>query len=295
MISSYSIADFLNSADTELNFHINRLEEMPPLPTHIESPHKHLFYEVVLIKKGNTIQNIDYQVYKISSSAFFFVSQGQLHLWGKDDRETIEGYRLMFTEDFFLSNHIDKSFLFELMFLDNIYFNPCLSLSASAIQPIYTYFDLMFQEYTRSGANPKALQSLLFLALTEIQRVAVPSSTKVLHKEIMVYKSFLELLETHLTEQLPVSAYADRLCMTPKQLNKSVQIVVNQSVSDVIKHRLVLESKRLLAYSNLNINQTAYALGFADSAYFARFFRKETNISPTEFKTTMADMYRKTA
>ena len=91
MFNSYHIADFFNLADTKLNFHINKLEEMPPLPSKILSPHKHHFYEIFLIKEGVAIQNVDYQEYKINSATLFFISQGQLHLWDKTNREGIKG------------------------------------------------------------------------------------------------------------------------------------------------------------------------------------------------------------
>ncbi len=45
MFHAYEIADFFESSTAKQHFHINRLEEMPPLPPKIKSPHKHLFYE----------------------------------------------------------------------------------------------------------------------------------------------------------------------------------------------------------------------------------------------------------
>lgn len=267
---------------------------MPPLPDKILSPHKHHFYEIFLIKEGSAIHNVDYQEYDINCATLFFISQGQLHLWDKTKRENIKGYRLMFTEDFFLLNHIDKNFLFELVFLDNIYFYPCVSLSQNTTEPIYTYFDLLYNEYQRIDTNPQVIQSLLFLTLTEIQRVSTKQNPgKILSKQLSVYKQFLELLERHLAENLSPNDYADKLCLSPKQLNRIVQSVTNQSIGNVIKNRIILEAKRLLTCTDLNVNQISLKLNFEDSAYFARFFRKETKSSPTEFKAQMAEMYRK--
>ena len=294
MFYSYSIADFFELKHEHRHFHINRLEAMPILPSRIKSPHKHQFYEVLLIKEGNTIQNVDYQEFNIQSATLFFISQGQLHLWGKTDRSNIRGYRLMFTEDFFLLNHIDKNFLFELVFLDNIYFNPCISVSNEANSTIYKYFDLLFEEYERDDANSKVLQSLLFLTLTEVQRITThQKSNMVVSKEIGIYKKFLELLEDNFKKHLPIGDYAGKLCLSQKQFTRIIQGITHQSVSDVIKNRIILEAKRLLTCTDMNINQISYELGFEDSAYFARFFRRETQQSPTEFKNITVEMYRK--
>ena len=294
MFHTYSIADFFGLEDEKQHFHINRLEEMPVLPSKIKSPHKHLFYEILLLKEGKSIQNVDYQEFDIQSATLFFISQGQLHLWGKTDRTKIKGYRLMFTEDFFLLNHIDKNFLFELVFLDNVYFNPCISVPNERNLPIYSYFDLLFEEYQRQEPNAKVLQSLLFLALTEVQRIATAQNTnKIVNKEISIYKKFIELLEKNFKRHLSINDYAGQLSLSSKQFTRLIQNITNQNVSDVIKNRLVLEAKRLLTCTDLNINQISYELGFEDSAYFARFFRRETQQSPTEFKNLAAEIYRK--
>jgi AraC family transcriptional activator of pobA len=34
----------------------------------------------------------------------------------------------------------------------------------------------------------------------------------------------------------------------------------------------------------LTIKQIAHALGFEDAAYFSRYFRKQTGVTPTEFQ-----------
>jgi AraC family transcriptional activator of pobA len=48
--------------------------------------------------------------------------------------------------------------------------------------------------------------------------------------------------------------------------------------------RLILESKRLLAHSDLNISEIAYQLGFDDASYFARLFKQIVLTSPREFR-----------
>jgi AraC-like DNA-binding protein len=52
----------------------------------------------------------------------------------------------------------------------------------------------------------------------------------------------------------------------------------------VVRQRLTLEAKRLLAHSDLTAAQIAFGLGFEDPAYFARFFRREAGLPPTAFR-----------
>ena len=52
----------------------------------------------------------------------------------------------------------------------------------------------------------------------------------------------------------------------------------------LINARLMREAQRQLAYSELEIKQIAHDLGFADSSYFSRFFRKQAGMTPGEFR-----------
>ncbi|MBA4057099.1 MAG: AraC family transcriptional regulator, partial [Marivirga sp.] len=42
--------------------------------------------------------------------------------------------------------------------------------------------------------------------------------------------------------------------------------------------------RRLLLYSKLNNSEIAYKLGFEDTSYFSRIFKKKTHLSPTTFR-----------
>ncbi len=301
MFHSYRISDFLknsgvfnpNESASGTLFHINRLEEMPPLPEHIITPHKHHFYELFLVESGEAIQAVDYQEYKLQENTFFFISQGQLHFWAKTNRENIRGYRLMFTEDFFQMNQMNNQFLFELIHLDNIYQNPFIALSSEKNKLIYTYFDLLFQEYNRDNCYQKALQSLLFLLLAEIHRLYNSvSPTDTSKHQAVIFKQFILLLETHFSEKWSASDFAQALHISPRHLNRIVQNMTNQNLTHVIRNRIVLEAKRLLTFTDLTVNQISNNLSFEDSAYFARYFRKVMGLSPTDFKKNMSEKYR---
>jgi hypothetical protein len=72
------------------------------------------------------------------------------------------------------------------------------------------------------------------------------------------------------------------------------QSTISQNLSGVSpkQHLLDLkmtEAKRLLLYSGLNISEIAFQLGFEDSSYFARIFKKKAKLSPSLFR----EKYRK--
>lgn len=292
MFQTYKIFDFIPEKGMNILFHINRLEEMPPLPADIISPHKHLFYELFLVRTGKALHKVDYQEYALTDHTFFFISQGQLHFWNKTHRENINGYRLMFTEDFFLLNEMNTLFLIELVHFDNIYQRPFLQLSPQENELVYIYFDLLYQEFTRPECYEKALQSLLFLLLSEVRRVFQKNKpTNATKHQAEIFKKFLILLEANFDKKWTVTDFAAHLFLSPRHLNRIVQNITNQNLTTVIQNRSLLEAKRLLTFSSLTVRQVSEQLGFEDSAYFARFFRKMTGVSPTDFKENLSEKY----
>jgi AraC family transcriptional activator of pobA len=52
----------------------------------------------------------------------------------------------------------------------------------------------------------------------------------------------------------------------------------------LIHQRLLLEAKRNLVYTSMTVAQVADSLGFSEAAYFSRFFRRATGLSPRAFR-----------
>ncbi|RZK91689.1 MAG: AraC family transcriptional regulator, partial [Hymenobacter sp.] len=70
----------------------------------------------------------------------------------------------------------------------------------------------------------------------------------------------------------------------PSTLNAMLKQETGFSVSYWISHAIVLEAKRLLAYSTLDVKEIAALLGYADGPYFSRLFKKQAGVSPGAFR-----------
>jgi AraC family transcriptional activator of pobA len=82
----------------------------------------------------------------------------------------------------------------------------------------------------------------------------------------------------------PVSDYASRLGITAAHLNALCRQAAGKSALALIHERMILEAKRNLVYTSMTIAVVADTIGFADPAYFTRFFRREVGMSPKEFR-----------
>jgi len=99
---------------------------------------------------------------------------------------------------------------------------------------------------------------------------------------------FRERIESHLRTGLSIAQYAKALSVTPARLRAACLEVSGKPPARVLEDRLLLEAKRNLTYTNMTVAETAYYLGFADPAYFSRFFSKHAGESPASFRKRMA-------
>lgn len=83
----------------------------------------------------------------------------------------------------------------------------------------------------------------------------------------------------------PVSRYASVLGTTAPTLTRACREVLGKAPGEVVQDRLLLEAMRHLTYSTASVSQIAGDLGFADPAYFARFFKARAGVTASEFRS----------
>jgi AraC family transcriptional activator of pobA len=77
---------------------------------------------------------------------------------------------------------------------------------------------------------------------------------------------------------------AAELNLSPRYLSDLLKQETGKTVMDLIQIFLVSEAKNLLNEGKLSVNEIAYSLGFENPPYFSRLFKKETGLSPNQFK-----------
>lgn len=95
---------------------------------------------------------------------------------------------------------------------------------------------------------------------------------------------FHELIDRHFRERRPVGFYAGQLGVSAVQLNNTCRRKTGRSAQQMIHDRLLLEARRLLAYSDLDVTSISYSLGFRDPSYFSRFFARAQGSAPSAFR-----------
>ncbi|MBP2297355.1 helix-turn-helix domain-containing protein [Azospirillum picis] len=102
--------------------------------------------------------------------------------------------------------------------------------------------------------------------------------------EVYLLARLKPLIDRRFREHWTVGRYAGELGVTPGRLNAACRRVTGLSTLQLVHARLMLEAKRSLIYTGHGMAEVGYALGFADPAYFSRFFTKREGCSPLAFR-----------
>jgi AraC family transcriptional activator of pobA len=95
---------------------------------------------------------------------------------------------------------------------------------------------------------------------------------------------FRHLIESHYLGHWPVQRYARHLGLSDTGLNRLCRRLAGGTAFELIQQRLALEARRRLVYAASSVGGIAGELGFKDPAYFSRFFRRHSGVSPNEYR-----------
>jgi AraC family transcriptional regulator, transcriptional activator of pobA len=138
----------------------------------------------------------------------------------------------------------------------------------------------------RAVGRLAAIESSLRVALLRLARMATPEAAHPLgdRRTMAHVQRFTALIDRHFRGTKPLAFYARELGVSVPQLNRVCRRHLGGSALQVIQRRLLHEAERDLAYSSLSVKAIALTLGFADAAYFSRFFSRHAGCSPSEFR-----------
>ena len=252
----------------------------------VKYPHRHDFFEVLYLQKGSGFHVIDGNKYEIQPPCVFFMSPGQAHKL--ELSHDVEGFIFIFTADFYLLNRSNQNSLIEFPFFYTINQDnpPLLLKNESDIRFLETLFRQSIAEIEQSGDHiPEMLRSILDLILTTCA-ARYPVNENLLNKgkgQILV-KKFFHLIEENNQKNLSLSDYASIIGVTANHLTQTVKVLTGKTSLQIIKAKQLLEIKRLLVHTNLNVSEIANQLNFEDQSYFSKFFKRETGLTPLQYR-----------
>ncbi|SPB13538.1 AraC family transcriptional regulator [Caballeronia novacaledonica] len=130
----------------------------------------------------------------------------------------------------------------------------------------------------------EALLTTLLLKLVRETRLDETGGESATRNDIRLVERFRKLIDEHFRENLGLQDYGSKMAVSLVQLRAACASAAEQSPTKMIHARIVTEAKRNLIFGDMSVEQIAFGLGFADAAYFTRFFRREVGQAPSQFR-----------
>lgn len=100
----------------------------------------------------------------------------------------------------------------------------------------------------------------------------------------LIAKGFVQLVDNNYKQEHAVQFYAVKLNITKRYLRKICEQYIGHSPGSCIHIRLMNEACQLLSDPNIEIKVISGDLGFSDSSYFTRFFKKNGRLTPAAYR-----------
>jgi len=284
-LENLPIRTFDNEFNVKLSskFAIDRLLEDKVGEGVAVEAHRHDYYHIIYIKRGNGEHVVDFKNYEIKPNSIFFVSPGQVHSLVID--KSVEGFAISFNSSFYhLNDSLQK--LLDYPFFHSLSNSPVIYLSEDDENMHQIMNDMLVEFQMMEKRSDNMLRALMEVFLIRASRLYEQIEVKHAPSHLTYQLRKLEsLVDTHFKECKMLNDYAEMMYISPKHLNSLCKKGLNKTVTNLIHERTLTEAKRMLLFTNNTISEIAFELGFADKSYFMRFFKKNTSLT--------ADSYRK--
>lgn len=125
--------------------------------------------------------------------------------------------------------------------------------------------------------------------LKQLVRKVVHRTLDTYHTDEKTYSphimAVLEVVKNHYQDELSLKTLSQRLELHPNYLGQLFQQEVGTTFSDYVNQYRIERATHLLLYSDKKTAEIAGEVGYWDSTYFYRQFKKYAGVSPTELRS----------
>lgn len=230
---------------------------------------------LIHLTEGYFTQQIESTTFMVEAPAVLTCNYGHISAIQSVDK-LAQGYCVLIKE------HAMTSMFRETQILNIFTISPLLNLTTQTSAELERLLDLLYSEIY-SEAPYKELYESIFKTIA-LKIIKLSDSTKSLERRQEVAITFKQLVHLHFNKQKTVDFYADQLKVSINYLNRCVSSVYKKSSKQLILEIAIIHSQLLLLETNKSVATIAYELDFADPSYFARLFKKNVGITPSEYR-----------
>jgi len=257
-----------------------------------QSPHKRNFFEITLAIKESIPVNIGESTCVDNQNALEIISPFQVFSFGaipsKEEKKNAnpdEAYSIFFKSSFLhparQPYEIQDNFPFF-----TIHTTPKYQFSAEQTKEFLDIFKLIFEEVKQPKEySVQILQSYLNILLYKIKQVTTGEVKLISNNRFdLITSQYEQSISTNIDSFSTVREYASSLNISPIYLSECVKKSTGKSAQQILIDYKILHVKSILHQTNRPISDIANEIGFSELTNFTKFFKKNTGLTPSQFR-----------
>lgn len=255
-------------------------------PTSLKKPFMINGAGLIVCRQGNFTFSLNMKVFSVQAGETVFIPEDSLFqvLSESEDLQLfIFIYQIEPIRDI-IGNSVAAMYLYMQLRTE-----PCYVWNTGDEEEVLKYMSLLDNTlHLDNNTFNDYEQRLLLLGLTYricsiYNRKLMNLKTTVGHKH-EIFIRLIQLIDAHYTEERGVEFYADKLCLSPKYLSALSKSVCGFTVQELIFKSIIRKSISLLKNTQKNIQEIADFFNFPNASYFGTFFKKQTGMSPQQYR-----------
>jgi AraC-like DNA-binding protein len=250
-------------------------------------PERIQFHLIICVTSGRCSHTIDFRTVECRQGSVLTLHPGQVQRY--DFSTEWQGWLILFRPEF-LQPQEEVTSLNQLGVFRQLDALPShLQLEEIEYNAVVEGIARMFsdtQRDARVGVLHALLRSQLHAMLFRLHLAQARRECPKIDPTALVkcFRRYRLAVEEHFPKRHAVAGYAKLLGCSEKSLGRAVQKIAGITAKEFLSQRIALEAQRLLVHTALPVSVIANRLGFDEPTNFVKFFRREVQKSPGEFR-----------
>ena len=250
--------------------------------------HKHTFFEMVFILAGTGMQNINKHTLPYKADKLFLVFPQDTHSF-EVHKET-QFFFIRFNDSFLNTQSKELVQKLEFIFLNHNHLPGCIVHNRTDKPLIRALVEALIREHVNQQPDKQdvirqIINTIIAITARNIT-LMTPASGKGKALPSMDLLSYIHQ-NIYQPEQLKVERIAAQFNISPTYVSEYFKTRTGESLQQYITNYKMRLIETRLRYTDMQVNEIVFELGFTDASHLNRLFKKYKGVSPSEFRKSM--------